>query len=96
LRATFSFPPFSDLTQNIRYSAKLGGGALLDAGAYTTKISSMLIDDELQVVGASLRYDKACDVDIGGSALLVSPAGYQAQIAFGFDSFYQCSVEILE
>ena len=95
LRATFSFPPFSDRAQNIRYSARLGGGALLDAGAYTTKISSLLIGDELQVVGASLRCDKACDVDIGGSALLVSPAGYQAQIAFGFDSFYQCTVEIL-
>ena len=95
LRTTFSFPPFSDLTQNIRYSAKLGGGALLDAGAYTTKISSILMGDELQVVGANLRYDNAFNVDIGGSALLVSPAGYQAQIAFGFDSFYQCAVEIL-
>lgn len=95
LRTTFSFPPFLDQAQNIRYSAELGGGALLDAGAYTTKISSLLIDDSLEVVGASLRYDGICNVDIGGSALLVSQSGCQAQIAFGFDSFYQCSVEIL-
>ncbi|MEI8285620.1 MAG: Gfo/Idh/MocA family oxidoreductase, partial [bacterium] len=36
-RSSFGFPPFSDGIANIRYQQDLGGGALLDAGAYTVK-----------------------------------------------------------
>ena len=41
-RASFGFPPFPDST-NIRYDKSLGGGALLDAGAYMTKVSQLCL-----------------------------------------------------
>ena len=43
---------------------KLGGGALLDVGAYTTKISSILFGDNLSVKSAMLNYDFSLGVYI--------------------------------
>ena len=37
VRSSFGFPPFPD-EDNIRYKIELGGGALLDAGAYPVNI----------------------------------------------------------
>ena len=38
VQVAFGFPPFPD-SNNIRYKQELGGGALLDAGAYAMKIA---------------------------------------------------------
>jgi len=93
VRSSFGFPPFSDPT-NIRYQKKLGGGALLDAGAYTIKISQILLGTNLTVKAATLAYDKR-KVDIwGGGYLQQIKGGLFSEIAFGFDHFYQCSVEL--
>lgn len=92
-RSTFGFPPFPD-ADNIRYQKELGGGALLDAGAYTVKAAQMILGNDLNVKGASLFYDKNIGVDIFGSAFLESGTGISAQLAFGFDNYYQCSYEI--
>lgn len=94
LRSSFGFPPFAD-KDNIRYQKAIGGGALLDAGAYTIKIAQILLGPEIYIDGASL--DKPCDkeVDISGSAYIKLKNSYvTAQIAFGFDHFYQNSLEI--
>lgn len=94
MRSTFGFPPFS-AADDIRYIAELGGGALLDAGAYTIKISQILLGGELEVQSANLTYDPHKKVDIGGSATLKQRAGnIVSQLAFGFDNFYQCHVEV--
>src|SRR5690606_2566542 len=92
---TFCFPPFPD-KDNIRYKEELGGGALLDAGAYPTKISQMILGNDLEVTSATLNYNDDFNVDIWGGAYLKQKNGNLfSQIAFGFDNYYQCNVEIV-
>ncbi len=92
-RSSFGFPPFTD-KDNIRYQPELGGGALLDAGAYTLKAASMFLGDKVEVAAASMVFDPVKGVDIYGGALLINPEGVTAQLAWGFDNFYQCSYEL--
>jgi predicted dehydrogenase len=94
IRSSFGFPPFPD-TDNIRYKRELCGGALLDAGAYPIKISQILLGDTISVKAANLHYDEDLNVDIWGGAYLQQNEGSLfSEIAFGFDNFYQCNVEI--
>jgi predicted dehydrogenase len=90
-RSSFGFPPLPD--DNFRYNKKLGGGALLDAAAYTVRASQLFLGDELNVKAANLSY-KNSEVDIYGGAYLSSNSGTFAEVAFGFDNFYQCNYEI--
>lgn len=95
LKAIFCFPPFPD-SENIRYKKELGGGALLDAGAYTVKISTLLLGNDLKVEAANLNNSKEFEVDIWGSAYLKDEnTGIGASCVFGFDNYYQCGVEII-
>lgn len=94
IKSSFGFPPFSDC-DNIRYSKELGGGALLDAGAYPLKISQELLGQEIFVDSATLKFCSEKQVDIWGNAQLkVSNRSIVSQISFGFDNFYQCSLEV--
>ncbi len=94
VRSSFGFPPFSD-KDNIRYKKELGGGSLYDAGAYPIKISQIFLGDEIEVSAASLYFDKIKKVDIWGGAYLTNKRTDQfAEIAFGFDNFYQCNLEL--
>lgn len=94
ISSSFGFPPFTD-ENNIRYDKDLGGGALLDVGAYPIKISQIIMGDDIYVSSASLYVDPALDVDIWGSAFLKQKNGnLTAQISFGFDHHYQCNLEI--
>lgn len=93
IRSSFGFPPFSD-AGNIRYSSALGGGALLDAGAYTLKVASLLLGPSLQVGAAHLTMDQKRGVDLQGGIFLYDNAGTIVETAFGFNHFYQCSLEI--
>lgn len=93
-RSSFGFPPFPD-KDNIRYQKELGGGALLDAGAYPTKAAQMILGDDLFVASAHLHYDDTTQVDLWGSAMLKSKSkSVTAQLTFGFDHYYQCNYEI--
>ncbi|NIK91377.1 Gfo/Idh/MocA family oxidoreductase [Mangrovimonas sp. CR14] len=95
LNANFCFPPFRD-KNNIRYDKTLGGGALLDAGAYTVKISSIILGNGLHVEGATLNTPVGFDVDIwGGAFLKQAETGKYASLTFGFDHYYQCGVQII-
>ena len=94
VRSTFCFPPFPDKS-NIRYKEELGGGALLDAGAYPVKISQLLLGEDLQVTSAVLNNEDQ-EVDIWGGAFLQQKNGKLfSEIAFGFDNYYQCSLEVV-
>jgi predicted dehydrogenase len=93
VRSTFGFPPFPP--DNIRWQLELGGGALLDAGAYVAKLSQLLLGQELIVTGASLQVDLPTGVDRYGAAMFQNRRGQVAQVAFGFDYFYQCRLELL-
>ena len=96
----FGIPPFSEGAANIRYSKELGGGALLDNGAYTLKAASYLLGSDLTVLAAMNdinRPDKdgvGDDVDITGSMMLRAAGGVPVQTAYGFSHFYQNGYEI--
>ena len=96
----FGIPPFPEGAANIRYSKKLGGGALLDNGAYTLKAASYFLGTDLKVLAAMNdvnRPDKdgvGDDVDLTGSIMLRTADGIPVQTAYGFSHFYQNGYEI--
>jgi dTDP-3,4-didehydro-2,6-dideoxy-alpha-D-glucose 3-reductase len=94
VRSSFGFPPFPD-KKNIRYKQELGGGALLDAGAYPVKIAQMFLGDDVEVKASSLHVEPKHKVDIwGGAYLQQSNGSLFAELAFGFDHYYQCNLEL--
>ncbi len=94
MRSSFGFPPFPDAT-NIRYQNELGGGSLLDAGAYPIKLSQIFLGNDLEVKAANLTFHSNKGVDIWGGAYLKQTNGTRfSEIAFGFDNFYQCNLEL--
>ena len=94
VRVSFGFPPFADL-KNIRYNAELGGGALLDAGAYALKIAPFLLGDDITLGHSSMVFDRKKSVDIWGEGVLHQRNGALfCHFAYGFDHYYQCSLEL--
>lgn len=91
----FGIPPFPEGVSNIRYSAALGGGALLDNGAYTIKCATYLFGPNVKVLAAmeSGATPELGNVNLSGSMML-SAGGVPVQTAYGFDHFYQNSYEI--
>jgi len=92
LRSSFGFPPFKD--DNIRYQQELGGGALLDAGAYTCMAAQIFLGKGIRVAGSTLCIDSRYDVDTLGAAQLRNSHNQIAQLAFSFDNYYQCNIEL--
>jgi dTDP-3,4-didehydro-2,6-dideoxy-alpha-D-glucose 3-reductase len=94
VRSSFGFPPFPD-EDNIRYKIELGGGALLDAGAYPVKISQIFLGNDIEAGSSNLWFDSNKGVDIWGGAYLTQKNGNLfSEIAFGFDNHYQCNLEL--
>ena len=94
IRSAFGFPPFTS-KDNIRYSKELGGGSLLDAGAYPLKISQIFMNSDVFVDSAVLNVSDEFGVDTWGSAFLKSHKNnVTSQIAFGFDNYYQNTLEL--
>jgi len=90
-RSQFGFPPLDK--DNFRYDPVVGGGALLDAGAYTVKATQWFLGQGLDVLNSVLYVDPATGADVLGNATLLSKKGIVAQLSFGFDNFYQCNYE---
>ena len=91
-RASFGFPPLPH--GNFRYDKALGGGALLDAGAYTVKAAQAVLGPELSVEAAALFKCPKNGVDISGSAFMIYGQETSVHLTWGFDNFYQCGYEI--
>ncbi|GGN36576.1 oxidoreductase [Streptomyces kronopolitis] len=87
LQASFGIPPRPP--GDIRYRRELGGGALLDVGAYPLRAALMYLGDGVQVIGAVLRVGSNQEVDTAGSVLLASPDGVTAELSFGFEHGYR-------
>ena len=94
LDVKFGFPPFPDGAKNIRYSKALGGGALLDSGAYTVKATTYLLGDDFQVRMALCGKHADCEVDLDGHLWLQSQSGLVSKTTYGFHNYYQCGYEI--
>lgn len=92
-RSQFCFPPLDE--GNFRYNNNLGGGSLLDAGAYTVMASRWFLGSEQDVVSSVLHVDTDKNVDIYGNVTLQNKNGIVSQLSFGFDNFYQCNYEFL-
>ncbi|OZM74153.1 oxidoreductase [Amycolatopsis antarctica] len=92
LTASFGFPPLPET--DIRYTASLGGGALLDAGVYPIRLAWSLFGDGLSVLGAALRVDRRLGVDVGGQALLATPRGVLTSLEFGFQHTYRSRYQL--
>lgn len=91
-RIAFGFPQRAK--NDFRYSKALGGGALLDCGGYTLKLATMLLGNSARIAYSQLNYTDGFDVDIYGSAAMVTDEGVTAQLSFGMDNSYKCELEI--
>lgn len=92
IRIDFGFP-FRG-ANDFRYNKALGGGALLDCGGYTVKLAGMFLGDTAQVTASQLNSKDGFEVDIYGSATLTNDEGLTAQVSFGMDNSYKCSLEV--
>jgi predicted dehydrogenase len=90
--ASFAVPmrPAGD----IRHSAELGGGALLDTGVYPVRAAMSFLDNELDVVSAVLTSRHGRPVESAGSALLCTGDGVSAHLTFGLDHAYRSGYEL--
>lgn len=93
IRATFTIPPLD--SGNFRYNAALGGGALLDTGAYMVKSALSFLGPKTRLLAATIEHDATREVDLRGTANFVNEAGVVAQTAWGFDTTYQCTWEFI-
>lgn len=93
IRATFTIPPLD--SGNFRYNADLGGGALLDTGAYMVKSALSFLGPQARLLAATIEHDTTREVDLRGTATFVNDAGVVAQTAWGFDTTYQCTWEFI-
>lgn len=85
-QAWFGFPPLPE--NNFRYSKKLGGGALLDAGSYTVHSArKMFMKEPVRMFYTS--DNEGHDVDIRGTISLDFGMGQTAHLVFGFNYMYQ-------
>ena len=91
-RSSFGFPPFPN--DSFRYSKKLGGGSLNDAGAYTAFMARKVFQEEPTAVTCILYTPNSKEVDIWGSATLEFSGGKVAQLSFGFNNVYQNSYSV--
>ena len=91
-RISFGFPRRA--ASDFRYNKALGGGALLDAGGYCMKYANYLLGNSAKVVSAQANYLPEFEVEMYGSATMVNNEGITAQLAFGMDNDYRCSIEI--
>lgn len=89
---SFGFPMRE--RNDFRYSKRLGGGALLDCGGYTVKLAGRMLGDSARIVYSNLNYTDGFAVDMYGSAAMINDSGVTAQISFGMDNSYKCSMEI--
>ena len=92
IRLAFGFP-FRGAS-DFRYDKALGGGALLDCGGYTVKLSSVLLGDTARVTSSKLNFCDEFDVDVFGTATIVNSEGVTAQLSFGMDNDYKCDIEV--
>lgn len=92
-RGAFTIPPLA--RDNFRYNAALGGGALLDVGAYMLKSTQAFLGTELEMLGSTVEHDTIRQIDIRGSSVFRNSAGIISQTVWGFDTAYQCTWEFL-
>lgn len=92
LSSSMAIPPLPP--EDVRYQAKLGGGALLDVGYYPVHAALMFLPSPIELLGARLVVQRTSGVDVRGHVLLGAADGVTAQLTFGFDHAYRSSYEL--
>ncbi|MFF8960008.1 Gfo/Idh/MocA family protein [Streptomyces sp. NPDC014894] len=92
LHAAFEVPARPE--GDIRLCPELGGGALFDVGVYPVRAALCLLPGPLTVVDAALSRSPGSRVDTGGSAVLRTPTGVTAELAFGLEHPYRSAYEL--
>jgi len=92
ISSTFSMPPLN--AGNFRYVKRLGGGAVLDTGAYAVTPGRVFFDDVPKAVHASVT-SRAEEVETGYSLLMNFGEGRTLVGHFGFDTEYRNRIEVL-
>jgi len=90
LNAWFGFPGRPN--EDFRYNKLKGGGALLDAGAYTLHFARNFFGTEPEVVKSVLSGD--IRVNLRGNILLSFAENKTAQLSFAMNSFYKNKYEL--
>ena len=91
LEASFGFPHLGK--EDIRYSKKLAGGALNDAGAYTVRAALDLLDKGIELTFSSLSIKDGYEVDTSGIAIFES-GGVKANCKWVMGGSYKNSINI--
>jgi len=92
IHSCFGFPPLR--SHDFRYDALIGGGVLMDAAGYPTRLIRHLLGPSAKLRAATL-FKSETGSSIRGSAFYSLGNEISATSVFGFDQQYQCSVEIL-
>ena len=92
IRATFSFPYRG--ADDFRYHADRGGGAIIDCGGYPVNLASRFLGESAHVTSSVMGTSRGHDVDTYGAAMLEGESGLTAQISWGMDNAYRCSIEL--
>lgn len=94
--ANFGFPPLEE--SNFRYDVSLGGGALLDAGAYVIKCLGVFFPDyKIKILHALASFKRETDCDLSGGIYGIASnksGSFPFFLNYGFDNAYKCGVEI--
>ena len=87
----FGFPPINE--NDFRYNKNMGGGAILDAGAYTVHAARHFFKEE-PVNVFSIIENEGNEVEIRGNVLLKFNNDRTASLSFGFNNMYQSKYTI--
>lgn len=92
IQARFTFPIQDEA--NIRLSAELAGGAVLDVGTYCINIMRLITGEEPDAVKAMARFGETSGVDEKLAGLLSFPSGIIGHFDCGLRSFrsHQCEI----
>lgn len=90
--AKFGFPRRK--ANDFRYNKSLGGGALLDCGGYLLKGASIFLGNDYKILYGCMNFTGEYNVDIYGSASLLSNNNEVMNIAYGMDNAYRCELRI--
>jgi len=85
-QAWFGFPPISP--KDFRYDKSLGGGAILDSGAYTIHSARHFFNCEPISIHSILEKE-GHEVEVRGSTMLGFGKSRTAHLVFGFNNMYQ-------
>lgn len=94
IRSSFSFSLPRD-PDNVRFSRKLSGGALGDAGTYPVSAVRFLLGEEPMSIDARLTIDPEFGVDMAGVASMGFASGCLAVIDFSFQQDRRQSIEVV-